>query len=135
MASATVTKFNNVVNPVDGDREIAQPLRGAHLTGLVAELRCVACDPSAAAEHRSAAAAQLARLAAQGVPGAAPDEWWGLLPLSDDGPVADPDRPVPVSPSRIESFLNCEVRALLVDLGVRSGNQVSASLGVPKKAR
>jgi RecB family exonuclease len=49
--------------------------------------------------------------------------------LSSDAPVADPERRVPVSPSRLESFLRCEVRALLVDLGARDQEQVSASLG------
>ena len=37
-------------------------------------------------------------------PGAHPDDWWGLAELSDHGPVADPDRPVRVSPSRIQSL-------------------------------
>jgi RecB family exonuclease len=49
--------------------------------------------------------------------------------LSDDGPVADPSRPVTVSPSRIESFLRCELRTLLQDLGARDGDALSASLG------
>ncbi|MCS5734186.1 PD-(D/E)XK nuclease family protein [Herbiconiux daphne] len=53
------------------------------------------------------AAAALARLAAEGVPGAHPAEWYGLLAASTDEPVVDPDDPdavVRVSPSRIEAF-------------------------------
>jgi superfamily I DNA/RNA helicase len=123
------SRFLDELDPVDADRPLTTPARGVHLAALVAELRSVVTDPVAAPDERDAAAGQLARLAASGVPGADPDDWWGLLPLSDDGPVADPDRPVPVSPSRIESFLNCEVRALLADLGVRAGQQLSASLG------
>ena len=39
--------------------------------------------------RRQAAAAQLARLAAAGVPGPHPDQWWGLPELSDDRPLVD----------------------------------------------
>jgi superfamily I DNA/RNA helicase/RecB family exonuclease len=124
------SRFLDELDPVpDGERPITPPVRGAHLTGLVAELRAVVCNRDADADERQTAAVQLARLAQTGVPGAGPDHWWGLLPLSDDGPVADPARPVPVSPSRIESYLTCEVRAVLADFGVREGNQVAASLG------
>src|SRR5690606_9596815 len=52
------------------------------LPALVAELRTVACDGGAPVALRRAAAGQLARLARAGVPGAAPDEWWGLRSLS-----------------------------------------------------
>jgi RecB family exonuclease len=104
-------------------------LRGVHLGALVAELRATACDRASADDVRGAAATELARLSEAGVRGASPDEWWGLAPLTDDGPVADPDRPVPVSPSRIDAFLRCEVRALLQDIGAKDGEQLSASLG------
>ncbi len=87
------------------------------------------CDPAADDDLRRTAAAELARLAAAGVRGADPADWWGLAALTFDGPVADPDRPVPVSPSRIDSFLRCEVRTLLQDVGARDGEQLSASLG------
>ncbi len=53
------------------------------------------------------AAAALARLAAAGVPGAAPADWYGLLEASTEHPVVDPDDAeavVRVSPSRIEAF-------------------------------
>jgi RecB family exonuclease len=123
------SRFLDEIDPVDAERPIAVPPRGVHLTGLVAELRSVVCDPTAAGDERDAAAASLAGLARAAVPGADPSTWWGLRELSDDRAVADPDRPVSVSPSRIDSFLRCEVRALLTDLGARDGDQISASLG------
>ncbi|MFN2560924.1 MAG: ATP-dependent helicase [Jatrophihabitans sp.] len=123
------SRFLDELDPVEGDRPLTPPIRGVHLGALVAELRAAACDPETDADLREAAAAELARLAAAGVRGADPAQWWGLAPLTDDGPVADPDRPVPVSPSRIDSFLRCEVRALLQDVGARDGEQISASLG------
>jgi len=121
------SRFLDELDPLDGERPYAAVPRGVHLPGLVAELRAVVCDPVAPA--REAAAEELARLARAGVPGAHPDQWWGLAPLSDDGPVADPDRPVTVSPSRIESYLRCELRALLAQLGARDDDQIGASLG------
>ena len=123
------SRFLDELDPVDGERALTPPARGAHLSGLVAELRSAVCDPSATAALRRAAAGELARLADAGVRGADPGEWWGLAGLSDDGPVADPARPVPVSPSRIDSFLRCEVRTLLQDVGARDGGQLAASLG------
>jgi RecB family exonuclease len=56
---------------------------------------------------------QLARLAAAGVRGADPDEWWGLPPLSDERPVHDEDQPVTVTPSTVESVQRCSLRWLL----------------------
>jgi superfamily I DNA/RNA helicase/RecB family exonuclease len=123
------SRFLDELDPVDGDRALTPPVRGVHLAGLVSELRAVVCDPESAAELRAAAAAELARLAAAGVRGAEPGEWWGLAGLTSEDPVAHPDRPVPVSPSRIDSFLRCEVRTLLQDIGARDGEQLSASLG------
>jgi RecB family exonuclease len=121
------SRFLDELDPVEDERPLTRPHRPMHLGGLVAHLRAVVCDANAA--DREAAAAELARLAAAGVRGADPDDWWGLAPLSTDDPVAPPDRPVRVSPSRIESFLRCELRTLLQDLGATDGQQLSASLG------
>ena len=123
------SRFLDELDPVDGERPLTHPRRGTHLGALVAELRAVVCDPAADPIDRDAAAGELSRLAQAGVRGADPEEWWGLAPLSDDGPVADPDRPVAVSPSRIESFLRCELRTVLQDLGARDGDSISQSLG------
>jgi RecB family exonuclease len=111
-------------------RPVEAPIRGVHLPGLVAELRSVACSDEVTEAQRAAAAAELARLAAAGVPGADPDEWWGLAELSTTAGAADPERPVRVSPSRIESFAECELRTLMQGLGVRDEAAVAASLGV-----
>ena len=101
----------------------------AHLPGLVAELRAVVCDPVQAGAVREAAAAELATLAAAGVPGADPSDWWGLAPLSTTAGVRDPDETVRVSPSRIESFLQCELRTLMQQFGVDDRDNPAAELG------
>ncbi len=87
--------------------------RALTLPALVAELRTVVVSAGVEPDRRRAAAAELARLAAAGVPGAHPDEWWGLRPLSDDRPLAAEGEPVRVSPSAMESALRCSLRWLL----------------------
>jgi superfamily I DNA/RNA helicase/RecB family exonuclease len=101
--------------------------RALTLPALVAELRAAAAD-QAEPERRRAAAAQLARLAAAGVPGAHPDRWWGLAPLSDDRPLAQDGEPVRVSPSAMESALRCSLRWLLERHG--GGAPFTAAQGV-----
>ena len=124
------SRFLDELDPVDGDRPLRlSRLGGVHLPGLVAELRAAVCDPSRRRRRPRAAAAQLARLAIAGVAGADPDQWWGLAPLSDARAGGRPRPPVPVSPSRIESFLRCELQALLEQLGARDDDEIGASLG------
>ncbi|GAA4930496.1 hypothetical protein GCM10025331_13140 [Actinoplanes utahensis] len=100
-----------------GDPEVeipvGRPPRALTLASLVAELRTVVVGSAETPSRRRAAAAELARLAAAGVPGAHPDEWWGLLPLSDDRPLIDEGEPVKVTPSSMESALRCSLRWLL----------------------
>ena len=99
----------------DGELElpVGRPPRALTLSALVAELRTVAVASDGAPARRRAAAVELARLAAAGVPGAHPDEWWGLKSLSDDRPLVDEGEPVKVTPSSMESALRCSLRWLL----------------------
>ncbi|GAA2189141.1 hypothetical protein GCM10009848_32940 [Micromonospora lupini] len=96
-----------------GALPVTRPPRALTLPALVAELRTAVTDPAAPAARRRAAAAELARLAAAGVPGAHPDDWWGLRGLSDDRPLVDEGAPVRVTPSAMESALRCSLRWLL----------------------
>ncbi|WP_407951946.1 ATP-dependent helicase [Plantactinospora sonchi] len=97
--------------------------RALTLSALVAELRTALADPESSPARRHAAAAELARLARAGVPGAHPDDWWGLRPLSDDRPLVDDGEPVRVTPSGMESALRCSLRWLLE----RHGGKAPAS--------
>ncbi|MFG1775485.1 ATP-dependent helicase [Micromonospora sp. NPDC049048] len=96
-----------------GALPVSRPPRALTLPALVAELRTAVSDPAAPYARRQAAAAELARLAAAGVAGAHPDDWWGLRQLSDDRPLVDEGDAVRVTPSAMESALRCSLRWLL----------------------
>ena len=81
------------------------------LPALTAELRHAAADPGRPRAVRAAAAAQLARLAAAGVRGAHPRQWYALTTLSDPGPLTG--ETIQLSPSQVESFTKCGLRWLL----------------------
>jgi len=85
--------------------------RWLSLPALTADLRRAAADRSLPRAVRRAAATQLARLAAAGVRGASPRQWYALTELSGPGPVTDGD--VRLSPSQVESFAKCGLRWLL----------------------
>lgn len=81
------------------DAATARPLS---LRGAVGRLRRTLVTRSSGELH-GAAAASLAALAAEGVPGAAPREWHGLVAPSSTGPLFE-GAAVPISPSRLERF-------------------------------
>ncbi|WP_229400721.1 ATP-dependent helicase [Micromonospora okii] len=108
---------------------VAGPPRALTLPALVAELRTAVADPAAPYSRRRAAAAELARLAAAGVPGAHPDDWWGLRGLSDDRPLVDEGVPVKVTPSAMESALRCSLRWLLERHGGSGPASVAQGVG------
>jgi superfamily I DNA/RNA helicase/RecB family exonuclease len=126
--------FLDLVDPpddtgaADGLRPLTAAPRPMSLPGLVARLRQVVTDPTAPERLRRLAAHELARTARAGVPGAHPDDWYGLLPLSDDGPLATGE-PVRVSPSRVEEFDRCALRWLLTTAGGRGPGSRAQDLG------
>lgn len=127
--------FLDLVDPLEGSDSAAdgvRPLtpapRPLSLPGVVARLRQVVTDVAVAPSRRAAAARELARLARAGVPGAHPGDWYGLQPLSDDGPLST-GGPVRVSPSRVEEFDRCALRWLLTSSGGRGPSSVAQQLG------
>ena len=84
------------------------PLRDASaiplsLRAVTGRLRRQLADPSADQRTITDAAATLASLRDEEVPGADPVHWHGLIPQSSTGPLFDGQQ-VPVSPSRLERF-------------------------------
>ncbi|MFC5817221.1 ATP-dependent helicase [Nonomuraea harbinensis] len=107
-----------------GDRS-----RWLSMPALVADLRSAVTDPTKPAKMRRNAARQLARLAAAGVPGAHPNDWYALTPISDDRPLSWPDNVVTISPSAVESFTKCGLRWLLETAVGAAGTSTAQGLG------
>jgi superfamily I DNA/RNA helicase/RecB family exonuclease len=98
------------------------------LRGLVARHRRTLTEGSsdAAARH---AAGQLALLADAGVAGAAPREWYGVVPATTTGPLRDLAREdIRVSPSRLHALEECQLNWVIGDLGGDPGS-TTAGLG------
>jgi superfamily I DNA/RNA helicase/RecB family exonuclease len=99
---------------------------------LVGRLRAVVCAPAEAVDDasRACAAAQLARLAAAGVPGANPTQWYGTTPPSTDDPLwSGEGHVVTLSPSRLQTLTDCPLRWLLERHGGADGRDVRSALG------
>ncbi|WP_255491619.1 ATP-dependent DNA helicase [Actinotalea sp. JY-7876] len=94
-------------------------LEGAALARPLAE--------PALADHP--AAALLRRLAAEGVPGADPAQWYGVCEPSTSAPLWPADGPVPLSPSKIESAATCALRWALEAAGGTAADSGEQSLG------
>ncbi|MEO9152139.1 MAG: PD-(D/E)XK nuclease family protein, partial [Lapillicoccus sp.] len=111
----------------DGLRAVVDVAPPLTLPALVASLRrtLVIGDVTQAAS----AAAALARLAGEDVPGADPEQWWVQRLLTDDRPLRRPDQQVRVSPSKVETFASCGLRWLLTSVGGDSPSQGKANLG------
>lgn len=114
--------------PDESDDTIAAAEHPLTLRGLVAQHRRALTTPTTPAPVRAHAAGQLVVLARAGVPGAAPEQWYGISAPSSTGPLRDPSRaPVPVSPSKLDAFEACGLDWAIRALG---GDTRSSSAGV-----
>jgi RecB family exonuclease len=108
---------------------VAEPGRVLALHAVIAELRAAVCDPGAGDERRRRAARQLARLALAGIPGTAPDDWYGVPGLSSTETLWDDDAPVALSPSTVELLRTCPLRWALERHGGSDGENPYAVKG------
>jgi superfamily I DNA/RNA helicase/RecB family exonuclease len=98
------------------------------LRGLVGRLRRRVADPWA---HDPDAAPALARLASEGVVGADPSSWYGLLEPSTMDPLVDlndPEAFVSVSPSKLETFEKSPL-AWFIDTMAATPSGLAAGIG------
>ncbi len=105
-------------------RPVEQVNRPMTLRSLVAELRQeseTAADPEAAR--------LLAVLTEAAAPGASPDTWWGLAPLSSETAIVPADEPVKVSPSRMEAVLKSPLNWFIQAAGGEAATDFARSLG------
>lgn len=99
------------------------------LRGLVARHRRILTTSSSPAA-RAEAAAQLAVLAREGVPGADPSDWYGVTPPTTDAPLRDlAVDGAKVSPSKMESFEECGVNWVVSALGGDTVMPPTAGIG------
>ncbi len=126
------------------DSAPAEPVRAPRVlsaAAVVGRLRGVVCAPGETVDDatRACAATQLARLAAAGVPGADPRQWYGMAPVSsadplwcsdggDDGDDGD-DGVVTLSPSTLQILTDCPLRWLLERHGGTDGRDVRSAIG------
>jgi len=100
------------------------------LRGLAGRLRADLTRTGAQRSTRAAdAAATLARLAGENVPGAAVNQWYGLTEPSTVRPLNDSeDEPVRVSPSKMAAFETCPLHWLIGQVGGGTSS-TAANLG------
>lgn len=106
-------------------RPVEQVQRPMTLRSLVAELR-----QESEMHAEVEAARMLAVLAAEAVPGAAPAQWWGLLPLSTQAPIVPPGEAVTVSPSKVEAVLKSPLNWFVKAAGGEATTDFARSLGM-----
>lgn len=98
---------------------------------VVGRLRAVVCasDGSVDDDERCSAAAQLARLAAAGIPGADPSQWHGLDEISTDDPLWSGEHTVTLSPSTLQTLTDCPLRWMAERHGGGDVRALSSTLG------
>jgi superfamily I DNA/RNA helicase len=127
------SSFLDYVAPLhpDQDRRGFTPVeRPLTLRALVAELRQYAQLDGGTAEAAEATAVLGALAAAEpAVPGAHPDSWWGLAPLSSTDPVVPPGSTVFVSPSKVETVQKSPLDWFVQAAGGEAATDFARSLG------
>lgn len=118
---------------VDAEHQARPPVEvspALTLRGLVGHLRreAVSAQRAGDVERRDAAVDTLLLLAEADVSGAGADSWWDARDLSTGTPVT-PEGPVRVSPSRVQTFLECPLQWFLTSRGAESGDAVRAEIG------
>ena len=128
------SSFLDYVAPLMPDQDargftpVERPLT---LRALVAELRQHAQLADRSAAEADEAVRVLARLATVDppVPGAHPDTWWGLAPLSSEERVVPPGGTVYVSPSKVESVQKSPLDWFIQAAGGEAATDFARSLG------
>ncbi|MFK5634658.1 MULTISPECIES: ATP-dependent helicase [unclassified Ornithinimicrobium] len=122
--------FLDLVDPAYRDLPLVEVPAPLTLRGLVGQLRRTAVRAQRVGEHerRDSAVDALLHLAREGVDGADPQRWWDTREVSSDRPLVAAG-PVRVSPSRVQDFVDCELRWLLTTRGADAGDAVAAEIG------
>jgi superfamily I DNA/RNA helicase/RecB family exonuclease len=131
--ASTEDQPSGFLSLVDRDHQSRPPVEvrpALTLRGLVGQLRREAVSAQRAGDlvRRDAAVDTLLMLAEADVAGARPERWWDAREVSAGWPVT-PEGPVRVSPSRVQTFLECPLQWFLTSRGAESGDAVRAEIG------
>ncbi len=97
---------------------------------LVATLRSELLSPDLAPERSEFLAGLLAKLSSEGVSAAHPKYWLGVRKISTTEPLVEEAKQVFISPSGIQSFLDCELKWFLEKSGVQDGDTNYQLVGI-----
>ncbi|MGB3483112.1 MAG: ATP-dependent DNA helicase [Mycobacterium sp.] len=127
VATAEQRDGDDVLAPVP---VVAPPVLSA--PAVIGRLRAVVCAPAETVDQqtRISAAAQLARLAKAGVPGADPAGWYGMTAVSTEEPLwSGADHTVTLSPSTLQTLQDCSLRWLLERHGGDDPRELRSTVG------
>lgn len=120
------TVLTRVPRPIEG-AALAAELRGVLERGAVPG---PGGARTAGQEDLEAAAALLRQLAEAGVPGADPENWWGYRrPTSAGEPITDPERPLSVNPSSVDTAISNPLQWFTGAAGGTAPSSPEQSLG------
>lgn len=112
------------------DASIRSPERALTQQALVASLRRDLLDPKISEPSKNFSAALLKTLAEAGVSSADPENWLGVRPLSVAESLIADGAKVYISPSSLQSFVDCGLKWFLEKSGARDGDSTAQLLGV-----
>ncbi|KJL28445.1 ATP-dependent DNA helicase PcrA [Microbacterium oxydans] len=126
---ATPSAFFGFLPPPEPPERHASAEHPLTLRGLVARNRRVLTTSTSEAARRHSAE-ELAVLASEGVPGAAPADWYGVTPTSTAAPLRDlAVDGARVSPSKMESYEECGLNWVVSALGGDTVMPPTAGIG------
>jgi superfamily I DNA/RNA helicase/RecB family exonuclease len=117
-------EFCNPELPIEAKRSISKAENLLSGTHVVAKLRTQLIK-----QGSKDAAATLKALAAAGIAGADPADWYGVKQISSDAPAIAEDQEVRISPSGVEKFDECQLRWFLESHGGQDGNTTAQLIG------
>ena len=111
------------------ERELTEVSEPTTSRELVAWLRRRLAETPPGQQPEPAVVAGLARLAAAGVAGTDPEQWWSRRSTTSTRPLVTAELPVEVSPSRIQTFHDCPLQWLLTTRGGDGPPMGASALG------
>ena len=118
-------EFCNPDLPIEAKRNILKAENLLSTAHVVSKLRTQVIN-----QGSKEAAATLKALAASGIAGADPADWYGIKHISSDAPAIAADQDVRISPSGVEKFDECQLRWFLETHGGQDGNTTAQLIGI-----